>query len=130
MFFSFSFLPIVSTLCSFFFCSTTARITDNKIIKNIHIPSCKNCIHYNPSVLNRDFASPTNECHKFGEKDIITDKITYTFAENARNDETKCGKGGVYFQQDPHIDIKIFKHSIIRNLGYGIVFIFVSLCLK
>lgn len=126
MFFSFSFsfflLPFVTIL--------TARVPDNKIIKNIHVPSCKNCIHYNPSLLNRDFTSPYNECHKFGEKDIITDKITYGFAENARNDETKCGKGGIHFQEDPHIHAKILKHTLVTNLGYGIIFILVSICLK
>ena len=121
----FSFLSFIS----FIFC-TTARLPDNKNIKNIHIPSCKSCVHYKPSFIYRDFTHPYNECHKFGEKDIITDKITYSIAENSRNDETKCGKGGIHFEEEPNIHFKILKHAVITNIGYGIVFILVSISLR
>ena len=44
-------------------------------IENLHIPSCKNCIHFAPSYMN-DFTCSLNKCNKFGTKDIITDEIT------------------------------------------------------
>jgi hypothetical protein len=81
------------------------------IIKNINIPSCRNCIHYKPTLLN-DFTSPLNKCEKFGEKNIITDEITYRFADLCRNDESACGKEGKYFEKDENIDKKILKYKI------------------
>lgn len=89
-------------------------INSEKIIKNINIPSCKNCIYYKPTMFDNDFTSPFVKCHKFGEKDIITDKITYKYADSCRNDESLCGKEGKYFEEEKNIDIKVFKHSIFK----------------
>jgi len=91
------------------------NINSNKIIKNMHIPSCKNCIYYKPSSAN-DFTSTLNKCEKFGEKNIITDEITYTYADTCRHDENLCGKEGHYFEKEKNIDLKIMKHKITRNL--------------
>jgi len=84
-----------------------------KTIRNINIPSCKKCIHYIPAPYNFDFTSNYNKCAKFGEKDIITDKINNDFAELCRPDETKCGKEGKYFEEEENLDMKIFAHKTI-----------------
>jgi len=91
----------------------------NKIIKNIDIPSCRNCIHYKPTAYN-DFSSRLNRCEKFGSKDIITDEITYDFVDFCRDDETRCGKNGKYFEEEKNIDWKIIKHKITSNYIQGI----------
>jgi hypothetical protein len=93
-------------------------LNSNKIIKNINVPSCKNCIHYKPKLLDQDFTSTFNKCEKFGEKDIITDKITYKFADSCRNDETKCGFEGKYFEEEKNIKLKLLKHKIITSIPY------------
>jgi len=84
-----------------------------KTIRNINIPSCKKCIHYKPAPYNFDFTSSYNRCEKFGEKDIITDKIKYDFAELCRSNESQCGKEGKYFEEEENLDMKIFLHKTI-----------------
>jgi hypothetical protein len=92
-----------------------------KIIKNINIPSCRNCIYYKPET-HYDFESELNKCEKFGEKNIISNKILYDFANSCRNDELKCGKEGKHFQQEENIHEKIFKHSFNKNLPFLFIF--------
>jgi hypothetical protein len=91
-----------------------------KIIKNAHLPACRNCIHYQPNAYN-DFTSSLNKCNKFGTKDIITDEIIYDYADSSRNDDSKCGKEGKYFEAEPNINMKILKYSICKNIPNGIL---------
>ena len=85
-------------------------VNSEKIIKNINIPACKNCIHYKPSYFTTDFTETFNKCDKFGNKNIITNEISYDFADMCRNDENKCGYEGKYFEQEKNIKLKIFTH--------------------
>ena len=87
----------------------------DQLIKNINIPSCKNCIYFKPNLFDNEFVSPLSKCHKFGEKNIITDEITFNYADLCRNDEAKCGKDGTYFQEEKNIRLKLLKHKIINN---------------
>jgi len=87
-------------------------VKSENIIKNVNIPSCKKCIYYNPDPHNFDFTSKYNRCQKFGEKDIVTDKIKYEFAELCRPDESKCGKEGKYFEEEQNLDMKLFIHKL------------------
>jgi hypothetical protein len=86
----------------------------DKIIKNINIPSCRNCIYYKPATYN-EFTSTLNRCEKFGEKNIVTDEIKYDFADTCRDNESKCGKEGKYFIEEPNLELKIWKHKILSN---------------
>lgn len=102
------------------------------IIKNMNIPSCRNCIYYKPTLLN-DFTSPLNKCEKFGEKNIITDEITYCFADLCRKDDSLCGKEGKYFEEDKDIDKKILNHKtgkIITNPLIITLFLYLILIFK
>lgn len=96
-------------------------VHSEKIIKNVNLPACRNCIHYQPDPFYNDFTSLLNKCNKFGDKNIVTDKITYDFADQCRNDESKCGKEGKYFQEEPNIHMKILKYSLLQNMPYGIL---------
>lgn len=89
-----------------------------KIIKNINIPSCRNCKYFQPSIYDTNFASSLNKCNKFGSKNIITDEITHDYADSCRTDENKCGEKGVYFEQETNINLKILKHKIISTSPY------------
>lgn len=91
--------------------AATTTTTAEKTIRNLNIPSCKNCIHYKAVPYNFDFTSTYNRCEKFGEKDIMTDKIKYDFANLCRGDETQCGKEGKYFEEEENLDLKIFMHK-------------------
>jgi hypothetical protein len=87
-----------------------------QIIRNANIPSCKSCIYFNPNYINNDFTSYLTQCTKFGNKDILTDVITYDFAYSCRDDETKCGKEGKYFEEEKNINLKILKYKIISSI--------------
>ena len=49
-------------------------VHSEQIIKNINVPSCRNCIYYKPHYYSAYFS----KCNKFGTNDIVTDKILYT----------------------------------------------------
>jgi len=39
---------------------------------------------------------------KFGEKDLITGKITYNYADFCRRHDEECGKEGKYYEKRNH----------------------------
>ena len=91
-----------------------ALANSEKIIKNVNIPSCRNCVHFNP-YYSSDFASSLIKCGKFGTKDI-TDKISYNeFADMPRSDETKCGNESK-FELEQNLQVKILIHQIVSGL--------------
>jgi hypothetical protein len=90
-------------------------VDSNQIIKNINVPSCRNCIYYKPPYYS-DYSSSVGKCNKFGTKDVITDKIVYDFADMSRTNENKCGNEGKYFELEKFVEFKIFMHQLIKNL--------------
>jgi len=86
-----------------------------KLFKNIHIPLCKNCIYYKPSIYF-DFESEFNECKiydkKHDRKDDKKNIISYYSVDLCRNNETKCGKEGKYFKKEKNVFIKKIKYII------------------
>ena len=84
-------------------------ILPQKFIKNANIPACQQCIHF----------SPESKCTKFGEKDIITNKIYYNSAKSCRKNESECGEKGIYFEQDTLVNIYFskFREPIIFVTG-------------
>jgi hypothetical protein len=91
-------------------------VSSEQIIKNINIPSCRNCVHYKPSYYTTDFTASFNKCDKFGDKNIITNKISYNYADMCRTNENKCGNEGKYFEEDKNVELKIFIHQIISRI--------------
>ena len=91
-----------------------SEINSSKIIKNIDIPSCKNCIYFKPYGYIPDSLS---RCNKFGEKNIVTDEIKYDFADYCRNDEKKCGIEGRYFIKETYLNLRIkdIKNQLDQN---------------
>jgi hypothetical protein len=92
-------------------------VSCEKIIKNINIPACRNCIHYNPDV-NFDYTSRYNKCDNFGEKNIITNEINYDYVESCRRDESMCGKYGKYFVEEPNVNVKIFNFNLKKLIPF------------
>ena len=93
-----------------------AVVTSEQIIKNINVPSCRNCVHYKPPYYS-DYSSSVSKCNKFGTKDVITDNIVYTdYADMCRRNEDNCGNEGKYFEPDKNVGLKIFIHQIVCNL--------------
>lgn len=103
----------------FLFAVQSEKIIKNikiNTIKDIELPSCRNCIYYKPSVYSNDFTSPTSKCEKIGKKNILTGKISYDFADSCRNDELKCGKEGKYFEEEKELGMKMFIYKLTSIL--------------
>ena len=97
-------------------------VNSDKIIKNINLPSCRNCVYYKPYAFDLDYTSTLSKCEKFGEKNIISDEIKYNeYADLCRNDDSKCGKKGKYFEEEKNVAIKILKHRISLPLQLFII---------
>lgn len=94
---------------------------DAAIIKNAGAPSCKKCVHYNPSFYS-EYSSDLNRCKYFGTKNIQSDEIEYDFASLCRGDENKCGLNGKYFEQEANVEFKILLHSFVKNLPMNMCF--------
>ena len=97
--------------------SALTMIQGNKIIRNVDVPSCRNCIYYKPFKYD-DHSAKLSKCERFGEKDIITNKIQYDYADSCRNNESKCGKDAKYFEEDKNVKLKIFRDFIIKKSYY------------
>ena len=91
-----------------------SQIKGEKFIKNIDIPSCRNCVYYRPNY----FSEPLSRCDKFGEKNIITDEISYDFADICRDNESKCGKEAKYFEEEPNPNMKIWFYKFTQYFPY------------
>jgi hypothetical protein len=89
-------------------------IKPSQFIKNINMPSCKKCIHFNPDNYNTESLS---KCNKFGEKNIISNEIKYDYADSCRKDEEKCGLEGKCFEKETDINLRIktIKHQLSEN---------------
>ena len=75
-------------------------------------------MYYKPRMLDTDFTSTFNICEKFGNKNIITDKITYDYADSCRRQDDKCGEEGKHFKKVPYIKLKIMKHWVISRMPF------------
>lgn len=80
--------------------------SSNKLpmIRNTQHPICSKCIHFIEHKTNfQDDEDDENygRCKKFGEVSLIVGKIKYDFARNCRNDNTKCGISGSFFEEKP-----------------------------
>lgn len=78
-----------------FFCLTKTP----SFIKNQNYPVCAQCVSYLP-------VDKLSKCKTFGQKDFLTGKILYDYADFCREDEMKCGLKGKYF---------VPKHSIFEE---------------
>ena len=94
-------------------------------IKNIEIPSCRNCIYY-----KLDYNDPRytyNKCSLFGKMDIITGEVKYDLARESRTNEMKCGIQGAHFEVDKLIKLKLFLRKVViflKNMYIVSAFLF------
>lgn len=96
-------------------------------IKNINLPSCKNCIHNSPHFYTLGGYSPElSECKYFGKKNVVTNEIKYDYAYNCRDDENKCGIDGKYFEKNSNIQLKVFLYHIKNTSPF---YFFLLMCL-
>lgn len=98
-------------ICSFI------NIINSKQIKNMNLPGCINCKYFKPKLFG-EYTSTFNKCEYFGKKDLISNKISYEYADICRIDEEKCGKEGKYFEKDNLFEIKFILFKLINYSPY------------
>ena len=74
----------------------SAGIVLKQIIKNGDIPICKECAYFKPHSNQWQLG----KCIKFGEKNLISGKVTYLYANETRSNELLCSANGLYFTKD------------------------------
>jgi len=93
-----------------------------KFIKNININPCRNCKFFIPDATDIDFTSGYNRCSNFGVKNIVSDKIIFDYTDSCRNDESKCGLEGKFFEKEPNLYSKMVLHKIRTPLFKVLLF--------
>ena len=63
-----------------------------QFIRNARLPVCLDCAY---------FVQSLKRCSKFGDKDVVSGKVTYVTADAARTVENMCSRKGIYFE-DKH----------------------------
>jgi hypothetical protein len=101
-------------------------LVNSKIIKNIDLPSCRNCKHYKVTYYN-DYTSTLNKCSYFGTKDINTNEINFEYVDHCRTDENLCGLNGKYFEEDKNIELKILLFNLKKFSPFFLAIIISSL---
>ena len=69
----------------------------NKYIINSALPECRNCKHFMPHNSEQHKYSLAT-CLLYGQKDIISGKITFEFAQHVRNRDGQCSREGLNFE--------------------------------
>lgn len=94
---------------------------DAKIIKNVNLQSCRNCVYYKPAIYDK--------CMYFGTKDIQTGEISYETANSCRKDENKCGLDAKYFEQSKYLHFKMLLYHIQNPSPFSAGIITYILCI-
>lgn len=101
----------------YYVCIFSNVIQSERIIKNLYVNSCKNCIHHKPDTsykYSSSYSSKESLCRQFGERDIVTDVIKYKYAVSTRNNETECGEAGLYFEKDEMVPYKKLLYLVLQ----------------
>ena len=80
------------------------------MIKLLHNPICKTCVHFRPTLLEFQYASPFSKCAKFGKKGLVSGNMYYDYADTCRDDETKCGQDAREYKKDSMYYLKYARY--------------------
>ena len=89
-------------------------------INNINKPACVTCKYYKPEQYS-NFDSIYSKCSLYGNKNLHTGEIEYSYATECRKNETICGQEGKQYEEKKFIYIvKLLHHfsnySIISSV--------------
>ena len=73
------------------------KLYRNQNIKNSEILLCKNCFYFYPVSKEENIIYEKSLCFKYGNKNIVSGEVSYEFAHNIRQSESKCGLKGKNF---------------------------------
>jgi hypothetical protein len=87
-------------------------------ITNLDKPSCVTCKFYKPEEYTR-FESISSKCSLYGNKNIHTGEIEYSYAIECRKNETLCGQEGKLYEENKLLYISKLGHHFSK---YGIIY--------
>lgn len=79
--------------------SVALFVPKTSFIQNVEFPSCKDCVHYKPKPYSRILHDNSTyaRCSLFGNKDVISGKVSFEYASVCRSSEVKCSINGNHF---------------------------------
>jgi len=89
-------------------------------INNGDKPACITCKFYKPEKYAR-FDSISAKCSFYGNKNLHTGEIDYSYATDCRKNETLCGEEGKLYEEEKLIHIVKLSHYFSKN---SILYIF------
>lgn len=96
-------------------------------INNFDKPSCVTCKFYKPEQYS-SFDSISSKCSFYGNKNLHTGEIEYSYATECRKNETLCGEEGKIYEEEELIYIvKLSHHFSKYSIIYQVSIFFVLL---
>ena len=69
-------------------------------IRGGDLKPCISCKYFLPDNITHPTSNPSlAKCMKFGVKNIVSNVITYDFAEKCRDDPTKCDESAIFYEK-------------------------------
>lgn len=87
-------------------------------ITNLDKPSCVTCKFYKPEDYSY-FDSTSSKCSLYGNKNIHTGEIKYSYATECRKNENLCGQQGKLYEENTSISMSKIGHHFSR---YSIIY--------
>jgi hypothetical protein len=96
-------------------------------INNFDKPACISCKFYKPEKYS-SFDSISSKCSFYGNKNLHTGEIDYSYAIDCRKNETLCGEQGKLYEEEKLIQIlklihHISKYSFLYIVCFTLVYI-------
>jgi hypothetical protein len=102
-------------------------------ITNLDKPSCVTCKFYKPEEYT-SFESTSSKCSLYGNKNIHTGEIEYSYATECRKNESLCGQQGKFYEENTSISMSKIGHHFLKYKAlyqvcilYFIVFCFTTI---
>jgi hypothetical protein len=99
-------------------------------INNFDKPACITCKFYKPEQYST-FDAINAKCAYYGNKNLHTGEIDYSYATDCRKNETLCGEEGKLYEEEKLLQIvKLSHHFSKYSKLYIFFFIFIYLSSK
>jgi hypothetical protein len=100
--------------------SLCTRSLSNQLPHSSAPKFCKDC---------RFYIANTRECSVFSDSNLVTGVKSYVYASSARQNDNKCGKDAVYFQENNYKWLTVPYYFLINNWAIVGMYGFTASCL-
>jgi len=79
------------------------KLFEKEFIRKSGGPFCVHCMHFLEKEINHLYEGVTDSkygrCKKFGERNCVSGLVEYDYAQNCRDDPSKCSQRGIFFSR-------------------------------